>query len=161
MISFVAAVAENRVIGRDNKLIWKIPKDMEKFKKITYGGTIIMGRKTFGSLPGVLKGRKHIILTRDANFKIENNDVVVLTSIKDLKVYIEDSDEYFVIGGGEIFRLLLPYAQKLYISRIHKEYEGDTFFPHISDKEWEVKEEEEIFDEEANIGFTFQVLTRK
>lgn len=161
MISFVAAVAENRVIGKDNQLIWKIPKDMEIFKKITYGGTVIMGRKTFGSLPGVLKDRKHIILTRDPNFKVENHNVVVLTNIKDLKAYIEDLDEYFVIGGGEIFRLLLPYAQKLYLSRIHKEYEGDTFFPHISEKEWEVKEEKEIFDEEANVGFTFQVFIRR
>ncbi len=154
-------MAENRVIGKDGKLIWRIPKDLEKFKQITYGGTMIMGRKTFLSLPGVLKGRKHIVLTRDKNFKAENEQVEVLTNILDLRPYIEGKEEYFIIGGGEIFRLLLPYAKKLYLSRLHKEYEGDTFFPHINYEEWEVSSEEEIYDESSDTSFTFQILNRR
>ena len=154
-------MAENRVIGKDGKLIWRIPKDLEKFKQITYGGTMIMGRKTFLSLPGVLKGRKHIVLTRDKNFKAENEQVEVLTNILDLRPYIEGKEEYFIIGGGEIFRLLLPYAKKLYLSRLHKEYEGDTFFPHINNEEWEVSSEEEIYDESSDTSFTFQILNRR
>lgn len=161
MISFVAAVAENRVIGKDNKLIWHIPEDLAIFKKITYGKTIIMGRKTFASMPGILEGRSHIILTRDHNFRIENQDVIILTSIKDLKTYIEDEDEFFVIGGGEIFRLLLPYAKKLYLSRLHAEFEGDTFFPHINEEEWNIIKNEEHHDEKSGIDFTFQILERK
>ncbi len=161
MISFVAAVADNRVIGKDNKLIWRVPKDLEIFKSITYGKTIIMGRKTFTSLPGILSGRTHIILTRDPNFKVENNDVVVVTSIKDLKTYIDDADEYFVIGGGEIFRIMLPYAKKLYLSRIHEEYEGDTYFPHINEEEWVVEKSEDIHDDTSGVDFTFEILKRK
>lgn len=160
MISFVAAVAENSVIGKDGKLIWRIPKDLAKFKEITYGGTMIMGRKTFLSLPGILKGRKHIVLTRDRDFKVDNAQVEVVNSISDIKPYIDAEEEYYVIGGGEIFKLLLPYAKKIYLSRLHKEYEGDTFFPHINNEEWYVSNEEEIFDEASDTAFTFQILNR-
>ncbi|MAG78065.1 dihydrofolate reductase [archaeon] len=116
-IEIIAAIAKNNVIGYKNKIPWDIPEDKEHFKKITLGKVVIMGRKTFDSI-GILKGRKNIILTRKQPVIIKHKD-------------------FFVIGGAEIYKLFLPFANKLYITQIDEEYKGDTFFPKIT-KEWKI-----------------------
>lgn len=137
MISAIVAVGKNNVIGKDNKLLWKLPNDLKYFKEITYGGTIIMGRKTFQCLPGILPGRQHVVLTRDKSFKLEDERVIIANSIKEV-LNIAYKGDNFVIGGGQIYEALLPYCDKLYLTRLEKEYEGDTFFPEVSHKEWEL-----------------------
>jgi dihydrofolate reductase len=113
MLSFVVAVANNNVIGKNNSLVWSLPVDLKRFKDITMTQTktMIMGRKTFEALPTVLPNRKHIVLTRNKNYKPNNKNVEILHDIEDLKPYIESEEEYFVIGGGEIFNLLMPYMR--------------------------------------------------
>lgn len=140
MLSIVAAVAENNIIGKDNTLIWSIPSDLERFKGITLSGskTMIMGRKTFESINSVLPGRSHIIMTRNKDFKVDDEKVLVVNSLDDLKPFIESKDEYFVIGGGEVYSLLLPYVKKMYLTKVHGEFEGDTFFPEFNKTEWQV-----------------------
>lgn len=138
MISIIAAVANNSVIGKNNKLLWNLPEDLRKFKEITSYKIIIMGRKTFESLPQVLPNRYHIVLTRDKNYKVKNKSVKVVHSLEEIYPYIEDEFENFVIGGGEIFNEFLPHASKLYITKIYKDYEGDTYFPKYQSENWEL-----------------------
>ena len=103
MLSIIVAVAENNVIGGDNKLLWHIPEDLKRFKAITSGNTIIMGRKTFESLPGVLTNRKHLVITRDENYSVDNANVEVIHSVDEIiNNYKDSSVEAFIIGGGEI-----------------------------------------------------------
>ena len=113
MLSIIVAVANNNVIGKDNKLIWHLPEDLKRFKALTTGHTIIMGRKTFESLGRVLPNRKHIVLCNDVNLNIENENVEVLSDISMLEKYINSAEENFVIGGATIYKLLLPKASKL------------------------------------------------
>jgi dihydrofolate reductase len=163
MLSYVVAVSENNVIGNDNRLIWSLPKDLQKFKEITLtkSKTMIMGRQTFESLPGVLPGRKHIILTRNKNYRIDDANVEIIHDIDELKPYIESSEEYFVIGGGEIFSLLMPYVEKMYITIIHEHFPGDTSFPEYNKDDWKVVESiEGIVDEENKHKHTFLILER-
>lgn len=142
MLSIIAAMAENHVIGKNNSLIWSLPEDLKRFKEITLRGskTMIMGRKTFESLPFVLPGRKHIILSHDKDFEIDNENVIILRSIDELKPFIESSEEYFVIGGGEIFSQLLPHSSKIYLTLIHENFDGDTLFPEFDKMDWKIIE---------------------
>lgn len=143
--SLIACVDENWGIGKDGKLLKSIPEDMEFFKKLTMNNTVIMGRKTLESLPGKrgLAGRANIVLTRDKNYVAE--DASVVHSIDELIKHIERNKLYtgriFVIGGGEIYRLLLPYCKKAYITRLHEQFDADTFFPDLGcscNREWEL-----------------------
>lgn len=140
MLSFIAAVAENNIIGKNNALIWSLPDDLKKFKEITstQSKTIIMGRKTFESLGKTLPGRKHIILSKNKSYNINNDCVQTFHSIEDLRPIIESRDEYFVIGGGEIFSFLIPYTKRMYLTIVHEKFEGDTYFPDFNKKEWQV-----------------------
>lgn len=138
MLSIIVAKAKNNVIGKNNQLIWNIPDDLKRFKKLTSGHTIIMGRKTFESLGRVLPNRFHIVLSTDKNYKIENDSVMVINDINELNKYVKDSEEYFVIGGATIYKLLISKCNKLYITQIDKEFEGDTFFPEINENEWKI-----------------------
>lgn len=131
MLSIIVAVAENNVIGKDNKLIWHLPEDLKRFKKLTTGHTIIMGRKTFESLGRVLPNRKHVILCNDMELNIEDENVEVLEDISMLKQYIDSTEENFIIGGATIYKLLLPYANKIYLTLIHEKFEGDVFFQRL------------------------------
>ena len=137
MLSIIVAKAKNNVIGKNNQLIWKIPDDLKRFKNLTTNHTIIMGRKTFESL-----GRVHIILSTDKNYKIENENVQVINDVNELDKYIQDNEEHFVIGGAMIYKLLMPKCNKLYITQIEKDFEGDTFFPKINEKEWKIIKEQ-------------------
>ncbi|MEG2353462.1 MAG: dihydrofolate reductase [Clostridium sp.] len=162
MISIIAAIGENLVIGKDDSLLWNLPEDLKRFKELTSYKIIIMGRKTFESLPGILPNRYHIVITRDVDYKVENNSVKVVNSIGQLIPYIEDEFENFVIGGGEIYKELIPYASKLYITRVHKEYIGDTYFPRYESSKWEiVKSERGIVDKDNTVPYEFLELVIK
>lgn len=164
MISYVVAMDKNNLIGKGNELPWHLPNDLEKFKKITTdkSKTIIMGRKTFESLPKILPDRHHIVLTRDKSYKIEDESVTVVNRVEDIKPLIEDAKEYFVIGGGEIFNLLFPYTSRMYITRIDASFEGDTFFKKYNENEWKVVGEKEgLIDENNKYKHKFIVLERK
>lgn len=150
MLSIIVAIANNNVIGKDNKLIWHLPEDLKRFKNITTGHTIIMGRKTFESLGRVLPNRKHVILCNDMELNIDNENVIVLEDISLLKEYIDSEEENFVIGGATIYKLLLPFAQKMYITKIDEDFVGDVYFPKINEEEWKIIQEEQGIKNEAN-----------
>ena len=142
MLSIIVAISENNVIGKDNKLLWHLPEDLKRFKKLTTGHTIIMGRKTFESLGGILPDRTHIVLTRDINYNIDSDFVKVIHDITDLEKYINDDEEHFIIGGAIVYNQLIKMAKKMYVTKIHKTFEGDAYFPKINEEEWEVIERE-------------------
>ena len=138
MLSIIVAIANHNVIGKDNGLIWCIPEDLKRFKEITTGKTIIMGRKTFESLGRVLPNRKHIVLSRTGKLNTNDENVKVIKNIEELEECIKSKEECFVIGGGIVYNLLMEYVDKLYITRINEDFEGDSFFPKINEDEWEV-----------------------
>lgn len=163
MLSIIVAIAKNNVIGKGNKLIWHISEDLKRFKSITSGKSMIMGRKTFESLPGILPNREHIILTRDKNFKVDSDKVKVVNNLDTLiEKYSNCEDEVFVIGGAEIYKQLLPYAHKLYLTKIDNDFEGDTYFPQINYDEFRTESTSEKFTDEKNgLNYTFINLIRK
>ncbi|MGG7059077.1 dihydrofolate reductase [Clostridium nigeriense] len=163
MLSIIVAKASNDVIGGDNKLLWHISDDLKRFKSITSGHTIIMGRKTFESLPKVLPNRHHIVITRDKNFKIDSSSVEVINDINTIiDKYKNSSEEVFIIGGGEIYKSLLPNTKKLYLTRIYKDFYGDTRFPEINFDDWIIDNQSEILTNESNnLKFDFIDLIRK
>ena len=158
MLSIIVAVAENNVIGKDNKLIWHLPEDLKRFKRLTTGHTIIMGRKTFESLGRILPNRKHVILCNDMEMNIDDENVEILEDISMLKNYIDSEEEHFVIGGATIYKLLMPYANKLYLTLIHEEFKGDVYFPEIEEKEWKVIDREKGLRNEEN-PFDYEYIT--
>lgn len=163
MLSIVAAVAENNIIGKDNSLLWSLPEDLERFKRITSreSKTMIMGRKTFESINRILPGRKHIILTRNNLFNVNDENVKIIHSLDTLKPYIDSREEYFVIGGGEIYSLLLPYVKKMYLTKVHEEFNGDTSFPNFNENEWQVVSWEDYKDTKlCEYSSTFLVMER-
>lgn len=131
-ISMIAAMSENRVIGRNNRLPWDIPEDLNRFREITRGHPVIMGRKTYESIGRLLPERLNIIITRDPNYKVEG--AIVTHKLTDAIVYAESKErrEIFIIGGAEIFAQAMSIADKLYLTIIHAAIEGDTFFPDYS-----------------------------
>lgn len=155
MLSIIVAIAENNVIGKDGTLIWHIPSDLKHFKDITTGSTIIMGRKTFASLGRVLPNRKHVVLTRNKDYTVDHPDVTIIHSLEEIQPYIDSEDENFIIGGGELFKAMLPYASRLYLTWIGKSYEGDTYFPEIPPDEFMLTEEWQSMDETTGIPLTF------
>ena len=162
MLSIIVAIAENNVIGKDNKLIWHLPEDLKRFKSLTTGHTIIMGRKTFESLGRVLPNRKHVILCNDMEMNIDNENVEVLEDISMLKEYMDSEEENFVIGGATIYKLLMPYAQKLYITKINESFDGDVYFPQIDENEWqEVKKEKGLTNEDNPLDYEYIDYVRK
>ena len=132
MLSIIVAKAKNNVIGKDNSMLWKLPDDLKRFKEKTTGHTMIMGRKTFESLGGILPNRMHIILSRNPDFNIDSDYVKVVHSLLELQEYIDDEEEHFVIGGAIIYNLLMPYCKKMYVTQLDKDFEGDTIFPKIN-----------------------------
>ena len=157
MLSIIVAIAKNNVIGKDNKLIWHLPEDLKRFKRLTSNHTIIMGRKTFESLGRVLPNRKHIVLCNDIKMNIDDENVEILNDISMLKQYIDSEEENFVIGGATIYKLLMPYASKLYITHIDEEFDGDVYFPEIGE-EWHVVEREKGIKNEEN-PFDYEYVT--
>jgi dihydrofolate reductase len=150
MLSIIVAFADNNVIGKDNKLIWRLPEDLKRFKNITTGKKIIMGRKTFESLGRVLPNRFHIVLTKNKDYKIDNENVKIIHDVEELKPYIESVEECFVIGGEKIYKMLMPYATKLYVTRLYEKFDGDTFFPEIDERKWKIVYQEKGIKNENN-----------
>lgn len=156
MLSIIVAKAKNNIIGKDNKLLWKLPADLQRFKELTTGHIIIMGRKTFESLGRVLPNRKHIVFTQNPDFKVNDENVQVVHSMLEVQEYIESEEECFVIGGAMIYNLLMPYVNKMYITQIDKDFEGDAFFPRIDETKWkEVEREKGVKDENNNLDYEF------
>ena len=162
MLSIIVAIANNNVIGKDNKLIWHLPEDLKRFKQITTGKNIIMGRKTFESLGRVLPNRKHIILCNDMEMDIDNENVEILDDISKLDKYINSDEENFVIGGATIYKLLMPYVNKLYITKINQDFEGDVYFPEIKEAEWkEISKEKGLKNDENPYDYEYITYVRK
>ncbi|MBQ6275094.1 MAG: dihydrofolate reductase [Bacteroidales bacterium] len=155
-ITMIVAVAENGAIGKDNNLLWHISGDLKRFKAITTGHSIIMGRKTYLSFPKhPLPDRKNIILTSgDSIFE----GAYTAKNIEQA-LALCDSDEVFIIGGESVYRQFLPCTTKIYLTRVHRSYEADTFFPTLNMDEWETIETEEHLDGEP--PFTYITLRRK
>ena len=163
MFSIIVAIANKNIIGGDNKLLWHISEDLKRFKSITTGHTIVMGRKTFESFPKPLPNRHHVVLTRDKNYKVDSDQVTVINDIEIvMKTYENSGSEIFIIGGGEIYNLFLPYCNKLYLTKIKEDFEGDTYFPEINYNEWTITESsEEYIDSKNNLSYQFINLCRK
>ena len=159
MLSLIVAKAENNVIGKDNKLLWHLPEDLKRFKNLTTGHTIIMGRKTFESLGRVLPNRKHVVFTQNPNFKVDDVNVKIVHSLSDIQEYVEDKNENFVIGGEKIYNLLMPYVNKMYITEIHKDFDGDTFFPNVDLESWKETSREKM--KADDFDYDFVVYERK
>lgn len=140
MISLIVAISENNAIGKNNNLLFHIKEDLAFFKKTTLNKYILMGRKTFESLPGVLPSRKHLVITRDKNYSVDNENVEVYNNLLDvINKYKESNEELFIIGGGEIYKQALDskLVDKLYITKVDKIVnDADVFFPQISEKEY-------------------------
>ncbi len=159
MISIIVAAAENNVIGNNNDLIWHLPADLQFFKKTTSGNTIIMGRKTYESIGRPLPNRQNIVITRNSDLKIEGVDVV--TSM-DEALKIATSQEKFIVGGGQIYKDALLKADRVFLTRVHQEFEGDTTFPVLNENEWkQVSRIEGTLDEKNTIPHSFLTFQRK
>jgi dihydrofolate reductase len=158
-ISIIVAIAENYAIGLKNELLWHLSDDMKRFRKLTSGHTVIMGKRTFESLPQrPLPNRRNLVITDIPGEFIPACEMAY--SIEDAMAKTENEKENFVIGGGSIYRQFLPYADKLYITWVHKSFEADTFFPKIELGEWDLLEKTDIpFREE--IGFAYSYCTYK
>ena len=161
MLSIIVAKAKNNIIGKDNKLLWHLPEDLKRFKELTIGHNIIMGRKTFESLGGILPNRKHIVFTQNPDFKINDENVQVVHSMLEIQEYIENNEENFVIGGAMIYNLLMPYVTKMYVTEIEKDFQGDAFFPRIDTQVWkEVSRENGMKDENNDFDYDYVVYER-
>lgn len=158
MLSIIVAKAKNNIIGKDNTMLWKLPDDLKRFKEKTSNHTIIMGRKTFESLGGILPDRKHIILSRNPDFNIDSDCVKVVHSLLELQEYMDDEQEHFVIGGALIYNLLMPYCKKMYVTQLDKEFEGDTIFPKIKEEEWKEVSRENGPEDGIN-DFDYEYIT--
>jgi dihydrofolate reductase len=160
MISLLVAMDNNRTIGKNNDLPWYLPADLKYFKKVTMGHPIVMGRKTYESIGRPLPGRENIIITRDKSYDIESAQVV--HSIQEAIDVTKDEDEVFVIGGAEIFKQYMPDSDRLYITQIEHDFDGDTFFPEINYAEWKIiSKEKGIKDEKNPYDYYFMIYDRK
>jgi dihydrofolate reductase len=139
MLSLIVAMSENRVIGRDGGLPWRLSADLKRFKQLTMGHHLLMGRKTFESIGRLLPGRISVVITRLADYQAAG--AVVAHSLEAARKLAADDPEVFIIGGGEIYRQALPQVDRIYLTRIHAQVEGDTYFPEIVDQEWTLRED--------------------
>lgn len=155
-LSLIAALAENRVIGRDGQLPWRLPGDLKRFKRLTLGHPVVMGRKTFDSIGRLLPGRENVILTRQTSFQMPG--ATILHTPEALLERFREAGEVFVIGGEEIYRLFLPRAQKLYLTLVHQTVDGDAFFPPFEADAFEELERERI---DEPLPHSYVTLRRK
>ncbi len=155
--SIIAAIGENNELGKGNDLIWKLPADQKFFREKTLGHPIIMGRKTFESLPGILPNREHVVITRDTTYKTPTGVRVVNSLDSALEPYKNSEEEVFIIGGGEIFKQAIDKVDRLYITRIDDtEESADTYFPQIDQNKWkEVERKYHQPDEKNPLPQTF------
>lgn len=162
LLSLVVAASTNNAIGKNNQLLWHLPKDLKFFKNTTWGMVVVMGRKTFESVNKPLPGRVNIVITSSPNWKAEG--VWVAKDLDDAirQAKTTNCKEIFIIGGGEIYKQTMPIAGKIYLTRVHAEIEGDTFFPSIDESAWVLEENIDFTrDEKHAYDFSFQVWVRK
>lgn len=155
-LTIIVAADSNNAIGKDNSLIWHLSNDLKRFKSLTSGHHIIMGRKTFESFPKPLPNRTHIVITRQENYKVPEG-VKIAKSIEDAINLISNDSQPFIIGGGEIYKLAIPYSQKIELTRVHHAFEGaDTFFVPIDEASWKLEAKNDHFkDEHHNYDYSF------
>ncbi len=160
----IAAAGENNTLGKDGKLLWHLPNDLKRFKRLTIGHPVIMGRKTFETLPHALPGRTNIIVTRQKGYRAA--ECIVVDSIEkalEAARKIKENDEICIVGGGQIYELALPLANKIELTRIHHKFEGgDAFFPEIKPEDWQlVKEEHHPANDQNTYSFTYLTYLKK
>ncbi|MBL6985557.1 MAG: dihydrofolate reductase [Methylobacter sp.] len=154
-ISLIVAMASNRAIGLNNQMPWHLSADLKKFKKITMGSPILMGRKTYESIGRPLPGRTNIIISRNSSYS--QPGCLVFNDIDQALASCAEVEEVFVIGGADFYQAMLPVADTLYLTLIHQEFPGDTFFPEIDDEQWIEVEREDIGDD-PNVAFSYSFL---
>ena len=160
MIILIAAAAQNNALGKNNELVWHLPKDFKRFKALTTGHHIIMGRKTFESFPKPLPNRTHIVISRQDNYCPEGC-IVVGSMEKAVEIASKDKN-VFIIGGGEIYRIGIHIADKIELTRVFGNFDADVFFPEIDPNQWELQEEEfHSKDENHQYDFSYQTFVRK
>lgn len=159
-LSIIAAMAHNRVIGKDNRLPWRLPADLQHFKRITMGKPMVMGRKTWESLPGLLPGRRHIVVTRDRNYQATGAEVV--HSLDQAITRAGDVDEIMLVGGANLYAQALELASRLYLTEIDARVEGDAWFPEFDAGQWrEVSREAHPADGQNRYSYAFTLLERR
>lgn len=162
MLKILVAFDENRVIGKNNTLIWHLPADLKRFKSLTTGHVIIMGRKTFESIGKALPNRTTIVISRQADLNLEG--VIIAHSVEEaiLKAKSLTKDDIFIVGGAEIYALSLPLADQILVTQLHDVFEGDAFFPEIPLDTWEVSERERgVTDEKNAYQYSYLTYSRK
>jgi len=160
MITIIAAAGINNELGKDNDLVWHLPDDFKRFKKLTTGHHIIMGRKTFESFPKPLPNRVHLVITRNKDYQPEG--AIVVHSMEEALVIAKEDEQPFIIGGGEIYKLGMEVADKIELTLVNNTFEADTFFPEIPSEKWNlIAEEYHDKDEKHKFEFTYQTFVRK
>lgn len=160
MITMIAAAGLQNELGKDNDLVWHLPDDFKRFKALTTGHHIIMGRKTFESFPKPLPNRTHVIITRNKTY--QHPGAIVVHSMQDAIEVARDDDETFIIGGGEIYHLGLEVADKIELTRVLGTFDADAFFPNIPTSKWKlISEEKHPSDERHTYAFTYETWVKK
>jgi dihydrofolate reductase len=161
MLSIIVAIAENYAIGKNNDLLWHIPEDLKRFKSITSGHPVIMGKKTYLSLPvRPLRNRENIVITDDRNDVFEGCTLVY--SIPEALSKCNPAGENFIIGGASVYRQFLPQTDRLYLTWVHKDFEGDVFFPELDFSEWQIVSREDFpVDEKLGFSYSYVIYDRK
>ena len=159
MLSIIVAMSENRVIGRDGALPWHLPADLKRFKQLTMGHAIVMGRKTYESIARPLPGRRSIVLSRNADYRPVGVDVVA--NLQEALKQTDDQQEVFVIGGSSLYQMALPVADRIYLTEVATKLEGDVLFPEFDRNEWQLVDSlpAEI-DEKSSLSFCFKIFDR-
>ena len=161
-ISLIVAAAENNSIGKDNRLLWHLPNDLKFFKNMTWGMPVIMGRKTFESVNKPLPGRFNIVITGQAGWSAPG--VIAVASMEAALQAARDTNckEVFIIGGGEIYKQMMAMAEHVYLTRVHQNFEGDTFFPALDSEQWQlVSEHKFIADDKHAFAYSFQTWDKR
>lgn len=162
-ISLIVAAAENNAIGKNNQLLWKLPNDFKFFKNTTWGMPVVMGRKTYESLGKALPGRFNVVITRQADWKAD--DAVVVNSLEEalLKAQENNTKEIFIIGGAEIYKQAIDtVANKIYLTRVHTQIDGDAYFPDVDTAKWEMSAIEDFSkDAQHDFDYSFQTWVKR
>jgi dihydrofolate reductase len=160
LISVIVAMAQNGVIGRDNSLPWRLPEDLKRFRACTLGKPILMGRKTFDSIGGPLPGRTNLVLTRDRGWSARG--VIVVHSVEEALAQARSSAELVAVGGAQIYRLVLPFARRIYLTHVHADVPGDITFPEFDSTQWaDLECSSHPADEQHPYPLTFVTLQRR
>lgn len=156
----IAAAGENNELGLNNQLVWHLPDDFKRFKQLTTGHHIIMGRKTFESFPSPLPNRTHLVISRNTNYNADG--ITVVHSLEEALELASTDDQPFIIGGGEIYAQGLEIAEKIELTRVHGTFDADTYFPDIPERDWELVEEHyHPIDERHDHAFTYETWVRR